>query len=340
MSLFVRRWDPSFPRRKSSPDGSLSNMANLAKTKKIDVWVEATPSGKVFGLHGRHKGSALCPYSLRYPFQKSDSLSMHIESDPLFENLYQAAKVSTFTPRHNQMLNGRSVLVRDMKKFFGDGSARRIADITGREALEANYTVIQRMLRADAQPIRSQFPKHMRSNIIGSIDWDNLDGSLLSYSEARKQYGKLFQESMENSNTAVDLLGKLAEALSQGKRIVIAETDGPDLSLRQKYIEKGVEYFDEDGLMLVTPKAFSVVSSDLSKCFGHCWHVARALLNLPSDFNTFPLKEISIADSLSEAMLAHRVFTEMKASRAKATRNQKRSQEATNHASDKKCRRA
>ena len=107
MDLFVRRWDPSFFKRRNGPEGSLASMDDIARANNIDIWVEATPTGRVKGVVG--KGCDLCPYTLRFP-AGVNYFPFEASENPRFENVYQGAKVLPWTPRHTQVLNRKSVL--------------------------------------------------------------------------------------------------------------------------------------------------------------------------------------------------------------------------------------
>ena len=328
MTLFVRRWDPSFKRRRGA-EGSLAPMEAVAAKHSIDIWVVATPSGRMRGLGRKEAGAVLCPYSLRYPVQpwpewrKTAGL-------PRFENVYQAAKVAVWTPNHSQMLNGRAVLKRQETTLFNEDLGRLTSAITGREAQAANAETIRSMLDPTAPSIRSQYPKHIRGHIVGSIDWDDLDAPLLGYGAARAKYGEQFQRALEHSAPTRQLLLELRQALAEGKRILIAETDGPDLCQRSDYLRAGVEEFTEDGLMRVTATSWQVVSGDLSRCFGHCWHVARLLLDLPNIHSAAPqgLSPQTLAESVKRAKDAHAAFRRDIASKTAATKKRKLEQAA------------
>ena len=317
--VYVRRWDNSFTKRGGS-DGSLLNTKEIAEKNGINIWIEATPSGRVHGVGGG-TGARLCPYTLRYP--ASPGL-LPVDGSPWFENVYQAAKVSAWTPKHTQLLNNKAVFKRNETLLFADCSELLVPEITGRQALQENAVAIGGMLNPEAAPIRSQYPKHIRSCIIGSIDWDNLDGPLLGYSAVREKYGEQFEKCLKHSKAAVQLMQKLRAALMKGERILIAETDGPDLSRRPDYLRAGVEEFNEDGIMLVTEKAWEVVSADITRCFGHCWHIARLLLDLPNSHqNIAQLPRASIADCVLKAKRVHDDFNKGKASKAAATKKRK-----------------
>lgn len=329
MTVFVRRWDPSF-RRRRGPEGSLAPMEAVAAKHSIDIWVEATPSGRMRGLgRKKEKGAALCPYTLRYPAQPCPEWPT-AAGLPRFENVYQAAKVAVWTPHHCQMLNGRPVLKRQETTLFSDEPGRLTSEITGAEAQAANADTIRRMLDPAAPAIRSQYPKHMRGHIVGSIDWDDLDAPLLKYGAARAKYGEQFQRALEHSASARQLLHELRQALGQGKRILIAETDGPDLCKRSEYLRAGVEEFTEDGLMRVTAASWQVVSSDLTRCFGHCWHVARLLLDLPNVHSAAPqgVPVQTLAENVERAKEAHGAFKRSIASKRAATKKRRLEQAA------------
>ena len=294
----------------------------------IDIWVEATPSGRVRGLGRKEAGAALCPYSLRYPAQPCAEWR-GTAGFPRFENVYQAAKVAIWTPKHCQMLNGRPVLKRQETTLF-DGDLERLkSEITGGEAQAANADVITRMLDPTAPAIRSQYPKHLRGHIIGSIDWDDLGAPLLAYGAARAKYGEQFQRALEHSAPARQILHELRQALEEGKRILIAETDGPDLCKRSEYLRAGVEDFTEEGLMRVTATSWRVVSADLTRCFGHCWYVARLLLDLPNVHPAAPPAappgELppTLKESMASAKRAHDAFRRGIASKTAETKKRR-----------------
>ena len=200
-----------------------------------------------------------------------------------------------------------------------------LSHVTGRMAVAENVDVLRKMMTADAHPIRSQYPKHMRQKISGSIDWENLDGPLLDYTNSRKQYGDMFQRCLDASPRSQRLLQTLRQEIINGKRVVIAETDGPDLLQRDIYIEKGVEEFTTDGLMRVTPKAWEVVSNDTSRCFGHCWHICRLLLDLPNEHPTsIRFDDMLVTDLIAEAKRTDKQFRISKKVKAKKTREKRR----------------
>jgi hypothetical protein len=316
--VFVRRWDPSWNGRErlSLP------MEAVAEKNDIDIWVEATPSGRVRGLGRKAAGKALCPYTLRFKWLPAEVATRF----PRFENIYQAAKVAVWTPKHCQMLNQKPVFRRSETTLFADmDGGKLVSEITGREALVANADVIGRMVDPAMPAVRSQYPKHLRSCIIGSIDWDDLDAPLLGYGAVRKQYGDQFQKSLKHSAAARQVLDSLGEALKQGKRILIAEPDGPDLYKRSEYLRAGVEEFTEDGLMRVTAQSWQVVSADLTRCFGHCWHVARLLLDLPNVHPAAePVTRLTLEDCMQKSRQTHDNFRSSKASKTASTKKRRR----------------
>jgi hypothetical protein len=239
---------------------------------------------------------------------------------PLFENVYQAAKLVLFTPRHTQMLNGKPTLRRAECTVRPEGKTW-LGELRGTDALQHNAEIIATMLRSAA--VRSQYPKHMRGHIVGSIDWRDPEAPLLDYRSTRAQYIEMFGACLRNasSQSAIDLL---RSTLRAGQDVILAETDGPHLDRRNDYLAQKLD-FAEDGCLLVTREAFRAVAADTRHCFGHCWTFAKALVGdetwqVPLEVE-FPRRARKrIAEAISKSQNADEAFRARKAARAAATR--------------------
>lgn len=164
MALYLLQDDPSMGRRRNARP----SVWKVAAERGIKYVVEATPSGRVVLPSGKSKGSAVCPYTLFVPKLPKYESMLFAYGNPLFENAYQAAKIAPWTCRHTQMLNGEAVLKRG--EFTLPIPAGKLAStITSGQAWKANKQVISEILSSSC-PIRSQYPKHLRRHIIGSID--------------------------------------------------------------------------------------------------------------------------------------------------------------------------
>lgn len=322
MALYLLQDDPSMGRRR----GARPSIWKIAAERNIKFVVEATPSGRVVLPSGKGKGSAVCPYTLSVPKLPKYDSELFAFGEPLFENAYQAAKVAPWTCKHTQMLNGKAVLKRgEFTLPFDD--AQIASTITSGQAWTANKDVINEIL-SSSLPIRSQYPKHLRKHIIGSIDWRDRRAPLLDYATTRECYGEMFADCINANTKALHIISGVKEALAAGESVVICETDGPCLEKREDYLAAGVEDFAADGLLRVTTKAWDVVSADLSRCFGHCWHLARMVLRIN---HVAPVRRSICEDTFATLVLrtkaADKAFHEAKKEKARETRKRNRDEQ-------------
>ena len=217
MALYLLQDDPSMGRRR----GARPSVWKIAAERGIKFVVEATPSGRVVLPSGKGKGSAVCPYTLSVPRSSKYDSELFAYGNPLFENAYQAAKVAPWTCKHTQMLNGKAVLKRDEITLpFDDGDIA--SNNTSGQAWTANKDVINEIL-SSSLPIRSQYPKHIRKHITGSIDWRDRDAHLMNYAATRECYGDMFADCINANSQALQIIRGVKEALAAGENVIICK---------------------------------------------------------------------------------------------------------------------
>jgi len=310
--------------------GARPSVWKIAAERGIKFVVEATPSGRVVLPSGKSKGSAVCPYTLTLPRSSKYDSELVAYGNALFENAYQAAKVAPWTCNHTQMLNGKAVLRRgEFTLPFDDGEIA--SNITSGQAWTANKDVINEILSSSC-PIRSQYPKHLRRHIIGSIDWRDRRAPLMDYAATRASYGEMFSDCINANLEALHIISGIKEALTAGENVVICETDGPCLERREDYLAAGVEDFAGDGLLRVTTKAWDVVSADMSRCLGHCWHLARIVLDMNHVASIQPsICEDTIATLVLRTKATDTAFRHAKTAKAQETRKRNRDEVDQEH---------
>lgn len=147
----------------------------------------------------------------------------------------------------------------------------------------------------------------------------------MDHAATRASYGEMFADCINANPEALHIISGVKEALAAGENVVICETDGPCLDKREEYLNAGVEEFTADGLLRVTTQAWDVVSADMSRCFGHCWHLARMVLGISHvAFFRRSVCEETIATLILRTQAADKAFREAKKAKGRETRKRKR----------------
>ena len=297
----------------------LKGLHKIAKEKDFD-FVEATEKGayKLSGVSG--SSAFLSPHFIRVPQSDEFDSALFSEGPPLLMNALLATQVIPYTSKHSQMQKHMKALSRSEWQLPAHGT---LQTMTGREAFEANSTVIKQII-ASPFPLRSQFPKNLQEYIVANIDIrkGGLDGGLLpSPSGSHVLLRDLVSSCIDDDAQA--LLSSVRRSLSAGRSVILSAYDAPSILHRKRYQEAGVD-FDDDGLLKVTKETWDVAAQDSR--FSYLWFLAMDVLGEKPKLSMADLSTRPIAEMIEDVKQADMLFmNERKAKSAEARKNKRES---------------